>query len=124
MVPYQGAGLGQAIEDGYIIAKILAHPSANVANVSEALKIHDDVRRPFSQYVQQGSAWNGMMYQLRRAGWEDISPEDSAAGRYPPELLDVLGKEIKGLTDWQFGPGASIKDDVAKVVERLKAFAT
>ena len=124
MVPYQGAGLGQAVEDGYILATILAHPSVNVANISQALRIYDSVRRPFSQYVQQGSAWNGMMYQLRRTGWEDISREDSAAGRYPPELLDVLGKEIKGLTDWQFGPGASIKDDVAKVVEALKAFDT
>ncbi|EJF62089.1 FAD/NAD(P)-binding domain-containing protein [Dichomitus squalens LYAD-421 SS1] len=123
MVPYQGAGLGQAIEDGFVLAKILAHSSVTLTNVSEALRIYDDVRRPFSQNVQQGSEWNGMLYQLRRAGWEDISVEDSAAGRYPPELLSAFEKDVKAQMEWQYDPGASIKGDIAKVSGMLETLS-
>ncbi|EJF57443.1 FAD/NAD(P)-binding domain-containing protein [Dichomitus squalens LYAD-421 SS1] len=123
MVPFQGAGLGQAIEDGFVLANILAHSSVALANVSEALKIYDDVRRPFSQTVQQGSECTGELYQLRRAGWENISVEDSAAGRYPPELLSDFEKDAKAQMEWQYDPGASIKGDIAKVLSMLETLS-
>ncbi|PIL34399.1 hypothetical protein GSI_03174 [Ganoderma sinense ZZ0214-1] len=122
MVPYQGAGVGQAFEDGYILAKILAHPSVTPANLSAALAVYDDVRRPFSQEVQKGSENNGMNYQLRRAGWEDVSVEDSRAGRYPRELLDVLAEEIQKQIQWS--RGTTILSQGEGVVERLAALST
>ena len=73
MLPHQGSGVGQAFEDGYILATVLAHPSVTLANLPAALTVYDDVRRPFSQNVQQGSDRNGMNYQLLRIGWENIS---------------------------------------------------
>ena len=100
MLPYQGAGVGQAFEDGYILATVLAHPSVTVANLPAALAVYDDVRRPFSQRVQCGSDENGTNYQLRRVGWEDVSVEDSRAGRYPRELLDAVSGEFQKLTVW------------------------
>ena len=100
MLPYQGAGVGQAFEDGYILATVLAHPSVTVANLPAALAVYDDVRRPFSQRVQCGSNENGMNYQLRRVGWEDVSVEDSRAGNYPCELLDAVSGEFQKLTVW------------------------
>ncbi|TBU31268.1 FAD/NAD(P)-binding domain-containing protein [Dichomitus squalens] len=123
MVPFQGAGLGQAIEDGFVLANILAHSSVTSTNVSEALKIYDDVRRPFSQSVQQGSEWTGTLYQLRGAGWEDISVEDSLAGRYPPELLSDFEKDARAQMEWQYDPGASIKGDIAKVLSMLETLS-
>ncbi|PIL34427.1 hypothetical protein GSI_03202 [Ganoderma sinense ZZ0214-1] len=117
MLPHQGAGVGQAFEDGYILAMILAHPSVAPANLPAALAVYDDVRRPFSQGVQQGSERNGMNYQLRRTGWENVSEEDSRAGRYPQELLGVLEEELTKQMGWAYE--ASILDERARVEERL-----
>nr|VWP01621.1 Uncharacterized protein [Ganoderma boninense] len=119
MVPYQGAGVGQAFEDGYILATVLAHPSVTLATLPAALAVYDAVRRPFSQEVQKGSENNGRNYQLRRAGWEDVSAEDSRAGRYPRELLDVLAEEIR--TQVQWSRESSILGEREGVVERLAA---
>ncbi len=121
MLPYQGAGVGQAFEDGYILATVLAHPSVTPANLPAALAVYDDVRRPFSQGVQRGSERNGMRYQLRRAGWEDVSVEDSRAGRYPRELLDVLTGELREQLAWM---QATILSERAGVVERLEALSS
>ncbi|KAI1789080.1 FAD/NAD(P)-binding domain-containing protein [Ganoderma leucocontextum] len=121
MLPHQGSGVGQAFEDGYILATILAHPSVTLANLPAALTVYDDVRRPFSQNVQQGSDKNGMNYQLRRAGWEDVSVEDSRAGRYPPELLGVLAEELRKQIEWTFE--TNILGERARVEERLVALS-
>ena len=42
MLPHQGAGAGQAFEDGFILAIVLAHPADTLENLPEALKIYDD----------------------------------------------------------------------------------
>ncbi|KAM5540110.1 hypothetical protein V8D89_006250 [Ganoderma adspersum] len=121
MLPYQGAGVGQAFEDGYILATVLAHPSVTVANLPAALEVYDDVRRSFSQRVQCGSDENGMNYQLRRAGWEDVSAEDSRAGQYPRELLDALAGEFQKLRVW--AGEANILSEREGVVKRLAALS-
>ena len=121
MLPHQGSGVGQAFEDGYILATVLAHPSVTLANLPTALTVYDDVRRPFSQNVQQGSDRNGMNYQLLRIGWENISEEDSRAGRYPSELLGKLEQELQKQTRWMYE--ASILDERALVEQRLVALS-
>ena len=90
MLPHQGAGAGQAFEDGLVLATILSYPAVTLANLPATLAIYYDVRRPYSQGVQQGSARNGDNYHLCCAGWELVSVEDSRAGRYPRELLGRL----------------------------------
>nr|VWO96893.1 Mannitol 1-phosphate dehydrogenase [Ganoderma boninense] len=117
MLPHQGAGVGQAFEDGYILATILAHPSVTLPNLPTALTVYDDVRRPFSQKIQQGSDRNGMNYQLRRNGWEAVSEADSRAGWYPPKLLGMLAEELRNQMGWIYE--ASILDERARVEETL-----
>ncbi|PIL34424.1 hypothetical protein GSI_03199 [Ganoderma sinense ZZ0214-1] len=118
-LPHQGAGVGQASEDGYILATILAHPSVTLNNLPAALAVYDDVQRPFSQSVLHGSDRNGMNFQLRRAGWENVSAEDSKAGRYAPELLAAVGEEVIKQVKWAYE--TNIEDDRARVVERVAA---
>ena len=83
--------------------------------------MYDDIRRPFSQSVLQGSDRNGMNFQLRRSGWEDVSAEDSHAGRYSSELLHTVGEEVKKQVRWAFE--TNIESDRARAVERVAAFA-
>ncbi|TBU45377.1 FAD/NAD(P)-binding domain-containing protein [Dichomitus squalens] len=121
MLPHQGAGVGQAFEDGYILATILSHSSVKLSNAAEALKIYDDVRRPFSQNVQQGSEDNAKRYQLRTDDWEDVTLEDSKAGQYDHAKLDVLAKEFMHQMQWSFD--SSILGDRDQVEEKLRVLS-
>ncbi|KAI1789078.1 hypothetical protein LXA43DRAFT_594836 [Ganoderma leucocontextum] len=124
MLPHQGAGAGQAFEDGFVLSLILSHPFVTLANLPAALEIYDDLRRPFSQSVQRGSERNGATYHLRRAGsgWENITAEDSRAGRYPREWLSEIAEDVQAQMRWTFE--ANIEDDRAQVAERLAALST
>ena len=67
--PHQGAGAGQATEDGLFLARLLGHPNIN-RNSSEkklkgALKIYHDVRHDRGAQVQITSAQAGLLYEGR-----------------------------------------------------------
>ncbi|KAI0702412.1 FAD/NAD(P)-binding domain-containing protein [Cerioporus squamosus] len=118
MTPHQGSGAGQAIEDGFILATILSHPSVTLSNVSEALKIHDELRRPFARGVQLGSQRNGDLYHLRQLDWEHITAEQSAKGDYPREMLDAIGDELESTMAWVMHN--SILEDREKALKLLE----
>ena len=121
MLPHQGAGVGQAFEDGWVLAMILSHPAVTLANLPAALKIYDDIRRPFSQGVVRGSANNGTNYHLCRAGWENVSAEESREGRYPRELLGMLEEELLKQMRWMYE--TSILDERAALLEKVGALS-
>jgi salicylate hydroxylase len=62
MTPHQGLGGGQGVEDAYILARLLAHPSTTASAVPQALKVYDSIRRPASQTVSRQSLVNGLTY--------------------------------------------------------------
>ncbi len=64
------------------------------------MNIYDAIRRPFSQNVQRGSDEAGSIYHLNELGWDKVSAEESAAGRYPQGMIDVLGKTLEEKLDW------------------------
>ena len=121
MLPHQGAGVGQAFEDGLVLATILSQPAVTLANLPAALAIYDDVRRPYSQGVQEGSARNGDNYHLHRAGWEAVSAEDSSAGRYARGLVGALEAALRAQTRWLFE--TSVLDGREALRERVAALA-
>ncbi|KAG0707085.1 hypothetical protein DFH29DRAFT_1066512 [Suillus ampliporus] len=63
MVPYFGAGAGQAMEDAFVLGRLLAHPLTTLDNVPVALKLYQDVRLPFAQSVARESERTGRMYE-------------------------------------------------------------
>ncbi|KAK7676416.1 hypothetical protein QCA50_020634 [Cerrena zonata] len=64
MVPFAGAGAGQAIEDAYILGLLLSQPSVNTSNIADVLNIYDTIRKPFSQDVANRSTRMGKFFQL------------------------------------------------------------
>ncbi|KAL0954169.1 hypothetical protein HGRIS_005302 [Hohenbuehelia grisea] len=48
MTPHQGSGAGQAMEDAFILATLLGHPRTTRGTISRALKVYDEIRRPFA----------------------------------------------------------------------------
>jgi len=103
MTPHNGAGAGQAFEDGYILAALLAQPSITPATLGLALQIYDCVRRPFAQDVERRSRYTGMLYEFNGAGCEVFTEEESAAGLIPQEKLDETALEIDNMFKWVDG---------------------
>ncbi|TFK94532.1 FAD/NAD(P)-binding domain-containing protein [Polyporus arcularius HHB13444] len=118
MTPHQGSGAGQAIEDGFILATILSHPSVKLSNVSKALKIHDELRRSFAHGVQLASQQNADLYHLYRLGWEHITAAQSSKGDYPREMLDAIGDELESAMRWALH--GSILEDQQKALKLLE----
>ncbi|GJE90596.1 FAD/NAD-binding domain-containing protein [Phanerochaete sordida] len=64
MSTHFGAGAGQAIDDSYILGRILAHPSITADNIAEALKTYDAIRRPIAGDVLERSLRIGFLYEF------------------------------------------------------------
>ncbi|KAL3418985.1 mannitol 1-phosphate dehydrogenase [Phlyctema vagabunda] len=62
--PHQGAGAGQAIEDAFILSRLLGDISC-VAEIEGAFKAYDAIRRPRSQKVVTTSRDACAIYQFR-----------------------------------------------------------
>ncbi|GJE88353.1 salicylate 1-monooxygenase-like protein [Phanerochaete sordida] len=65
MSPHFAAGAGQAIEDAYILGRLLAHPTVQHAHIPAVLEIYDTVRRPIAADAVERSLRLGGMYELQ-----------------------------------------------------------
>ncbi|KAF8843489.1 FAD/NAD(P)-binding domain-containing protein [Paxillus ammoniavirescens] len=65
MMPFQGSGAGQSVEDAYFLATVLGHPSTTLETVPRALAVYDKIRRPFSSQVALWSKHNGELSMLQ-----------------------------------------------------------
>ncbi|KAI0723589.1 FAD/NAD(P)-binding domain-containing protein [Earliella scabrosa] len=105
MTPFQGAGAGQCFEDAYLLAQLLSSANVTKDNVPLALKVYDEIRRPFSQNVAALSLLSGRTSQLNTPQHADLTEEQSATGT--ALTIDQLREnlaEIQRLGEWQFGP--------------------
>ncbi|KAH9939779.1 FAD/NAD-P-binding domain-containing protein [Epithele typhae] len=119
MTPHQGAGAGAALDDGYILAALLAAPRVDVHTLPHALAVYDAVRRPFAQDVHARSDANGRLYQLGAPGWEGVSAARSAAGGFPREKLVEVGKKVEEGLAWSL-TGAGVAEERARAVRMLE----
>lgn len=111
MTPHQGAGGGQAIEDAYVLAALLAHPRTDRETLGRALEAYDAVRVPVAQEVARKSRLNGLLYELnagvgpgsefdpgRDGGGEDEVSEEEKEG----ERLAALAAAIMEIHKWEW----------------------
>lgn len=92
MTPYFGAGAGQAIEDAFVLGRLLAHPLTTLDNVPAALKAYQDVRLPFAQYVARESTRTGRMLSF------DLS--NTARGNVQEEL-EIQKEMVEAQWEWE-----------------------
>ncbi|KAI0639949.1 FAD/NAD-P-binding domain-containing protein [Trametes polyzona] len=62
MLPHMGAGAGQGLEDAYMAARLLGHPSTNASNIEAVLEVYSEFRKPRAQMVWDGSRYTGKVY--------------------------------------------------------------
>ncbi|KAJ9641703.1 hypothetical protein H2204_002765 [Knufia peltigerae] len=77
MTPHQGAGAGQAIEDGYILGRALqdylrASSSTNERSLEAWMSLYQDVRLPRAQKVQRTSRDAVEVYQAQADIMKDL----------------------------------------------------
>lgn len=65
MLPHQGAGAGQGLEDAWFLARLLGEPRLERAHLDTLLKAYDSLRRPRACRVQRTSREAGDLYELR-----------------------------------------------------------
>lgn len=62
MTPHMGAGVGQGIEDVFLLARLLIDPRTNCKNISTVMQVYDQVRRPRANWVLEQSTQMGRLY--------------------------------------------------------------
>jgi salicylate hydroxylase len=67
MLPHQGAGAGQGLEDAYFFSELLADPSLQASDVPRLLSAYEAVRMPRACAVQRTSREAGDLYEFRSA---------------------------------------------------------
>ncbi|KAK7693986.1 hypothetical protein QCA50_003561 [Cerrena zonata] len=99
MVPYIGAGAGQAIEDAFILGRLLASPLVSRNNVANVLKVYEDIRKPISQDAASRSLKMGYLMELH----PDYLPEDADVDKVKAGDHVQLEKVANAMQDvWSF----------------------
>ena len=99
MSPNFGAGGGQAIEDAYILGRLLASPRVTLAHIPAVLRIYERVRLPFANDILRRGREVGLMYEFNASGYYDDS---STTQEHEREELDALGDAIRKMWEWQW----------------------
>ncbi|KAH9949205.1 hypothetical protein B0H21DRAFT_730121 [Amylocystis lapponica] len=92
-----GAGAGQAIEDAYILGRLLTHPLATRTRIPDVLRIYESVRLPFANAVVQRSRKTGRLCEFIAPGYYDgVDLTNERDG------LRELGEALYGQWTWQW----------------------
>ncbi|EGO23290.1 hypothetical protein SERLADRAFT_440027 [Serpula lacrymans var. lacrymans S7.9] len=116
MTPHFGAGAGQAIEDAFILGRLLSHNLTTLCNLPDVLRIYQDIRLPAVTHISQSAAITGYMYDFMAPGYydgEDRSDEDGLE-----QLKDAINK------NWEWLGQTGSMDDWADAERRLKELAS
>ncbi|RPD54127.1 FAD/NAD(P)-binding domain-containing protein [Lentinus tigrinus ALCF2SS1-7] len=105
MTPHLGSGGGQAIEDAYILGRLLADPRTSRARVEDVFRIYQDIRLPFGLGVVLRSDKVGHLCEFDYPGLYDGAPVSASSQEEEMELtkekLGGLGRAIEDVWSWQ-----------------------
>ncbi len=91
MLPHQGLGACQGIEDAYVLSLLLSSPLTNITNLATALEFYDEVRRPLAQKVADSSRVVGEMLDF--TSYEHVGDSDEEWGQAMGGLCEWLRDE-------------------------------
>ena len=116
MTTHQAQGAAQAIEDAYILASLLAHPLTTSSTVSEVLKIYEQVRLPWTNWVVKASAEQGKLYEFVDPRFEELAGQTSFEEKKEKfdNLVDVI------VDNWKWSWETSADDDKQNAIGMLE----
>lgn len=91
--PHQGAGAGQAVEDGYVLSKALADwlAGGRKSSLKEWMDLYQRIRLPRAQKVVSTSRQAGELYELESPDLADLSFD---------EALPTVVERLKTRMQW------------------------
>ncbi|MGO4003364.1 salicylate 1-monooxygenase [Pseudomonas fluorescens] len=98
MLPHQGAGAGQGLEDAYFMAELLGNPSHSATDIPTLLEVYDHVRRARASRVQLTSREAGELYEYKTAG----------VGSDTPKLKNLLESRMDWIWKHDLGKEAQL----------------
>ncbi|KAF8624142.1 hypothetical protein AX17_007205 [Amanita inopinata Kibby_2008] len=115
MLPHQGSGAGQAVEDAYILSSLLGHPKTTRETLEHALQVYDQVRRPFALEVQRKSRLAGRYFTFH----PEVTNLDMDEGEEQSrdKLLDLAEKFTK---NWEWAWTTHIEDSLEDALRMLE----
>lgn len=72
MLPHQGAGAGQGLEDAALLMHILSHKNLNSEHLAFVSEIYQNIRLPRACQVQRSSLESGEIYELYSTKYPDF----------------------------------------------------
>lgn len=73
MLPHQGAGAGQCLEDAWLVARLLRDPQVLTSKPTEVFTAYDSIRRPRACCIQLPSQQAGELYYSVIPLWQIAS---------------------------------------------------
>jgi hypothetical protein len=102
-----------------MLATLLGRPETQRETLEHSLSVFDEIRRPFSQHIQDMSWEYGKTVWLGSSRMQAYSVEDSSAGRIPDDELMKLMEDAKGLIRWTWT--TTFAGDLQLGIDKLKA---
>ena len=94
MLPHQGAGAGQAIEDGWILGRALADylkPDSSEPSLHNWMNLYQSIRLPRAQKAQQTAREAGDVYEMQTPDMKGLSYDD---------CLPLVAEKLKNRMKW------------------------
>lgn len=107
MLPHQGAGAGQGLEDALILAKLLENAELTCESIKAVSEIYEQIRLDRAVKVQNTSRESGEIYELYSEKYSDFE----SIGEHLAHRFDWL---------WQHSLEQDIKVGKAKLVHQLQ----
>lgn len=117
MTTHFGAGAGQAIEDAYVLGRLLAHRATDRANAADALRIYDAVRRPVASAVVERSLRVGLLYELVAAA---LPPGTDAARVHAGDRAEMQKVADEMVRIWAWHGERMPEEDWLRAQEMLR----
>ncbi|KAF9883421.1 hypothetical protein FE257_003504 [Aspergillus nanangensis] len=105
MCPHQGAGAGQAMEDGYVIGRALQEYLKGFGTLEESLRLYHSIRYLRSEKVQLTSRQAGDLYEMKVDEVKDLSYDEG---------LPIVKGMIENRMKWIWA------EDIDKVYEQAR----
>ncbi|KIJ63563.1 hypothetical protein HYDPIDRAFT_155688, partial [Hydnomerulius pinastri MD-312] len=111
MTPRFGAGAGQAIEDAFVLGRLIAHPLTTLSRVPDALRIYQDIRLPHSTSVASKSLETGWITMfMHPEHYDGVRKQDDLDERgisaYERDGMEKMRQTMLKAWEWRERGGA------------------
>lgn len=107
LTPHGGTGANQALEDAYLMGRLLSSPLVSRETLPQVLKAYDSIRRPAGNAAQAASFVVGKFCSLMTPDRDD-------------DDLEAVANAYKSYNRWYLK--GMVEDDVQKALRVLKAY--